>query len=118
MARPRIFLLLVQALLGLLFLAWLPAIGDAGLESSFPFQLEETLSLSDPPDNGETDPETCRDGRSGGEGGPDALILPNILCRPILGVNGQGIRQVVPDAVLPAHLLGAPHATGPPGLWL
>jgi hypothetical protein len=110
LARSRNFLFLAQAVIGLLFLAWLPAMGDAGSENPFLFQTEEVFSLSDPSNIGEPD----RDGWGDGENGPDAPALA-IGSRSNPDVNGRRIRQGLPAAVLLANLFGARHATGPPG---
>jgi hypothetical protein len=111
LARSRNFPFLVQAVIGLLFLAWLPAMGDAGSENPFLFQTEEVFSFSDPSAIGEPD----RDGWDG-EDGPDASALA-IGSRSNSDVHGRHIRKALPAAVLLANLFGARHATGPPGRW-
>lgn len=101
---------LLQLLLGLLFLAWLPACGDAGSEGPFLLQIEETLSLSSLSDGGE--PE-CNEW-SGGEGGPDLLgLLPGVCCSSLL-VNGKSIRLSGSFRPRLAEFLSVRHATGPP----
>ncbi|QRM29349.1 hypothetical protein [Microvirga sp. VF16] len=110
--RPRIFLSVVQVLLGLIFLVWLPAIDHANSETSFLGQLEETLLLTE---GEETDRETCPDEWSDGEGSPDALIPSGISCRSLSSVAGQGARDGLRKLVY-SNPLGSLRATGPPSL--
>ncbi|MEZ0172432.1 hypothetical protein [Microvirga sp. TS319] len=110
MAQPRIFRFIAQALLGLLLLAWLPAVGNE-LESLFLPQIEETLSFSVPSDDGERDRETARDRWSDG----DAPLLPTV-CRLTAGVQGRGFTREATDPLLTLDLLEAWRATGPPAL--
>ncbi|WP_162820188.1 hypothetical protein [Microvirga calopogonii] len=114
MARPRILLPFVQALLGLILLACLPAIDHAKSEAPFLLQLEKTLSFSGLSDggegDGEVDPGTWKDGA----GGSDALV-PWGTASHAGSMTGQGIRLTSPqsgNAALPGSL----RATGPPHL--
>lgn len=114
LARPRISLPFVQALLGLILLAWLPAIDHANSGTSFLIQIEETLSLSGLSDGGETDGESCPDTWKDGPGSPDAALPGDISCRS-RGLTGLGIRLFPPQSGNVA-LLGSLRATGPPRL--
>ncbi|MGO4526743.1 hypothetical protein AB4097_18005 [Microvirga sp. 2MCAF35] len=113
MARPRISLPFVQALLGLILLAWLPAVDHANSEASFLIQLEETLSLSALSDGGEADGEAGPGAWRDGADGPDALCPWSIASSRNL--TGQGIRITSPQSGN-IVLLGSLRATGPPRL--
>jgi len=108
LAQPRIFRLVAQALLGLLLLAWLPAVGDVP-ESPFLPQAEAGLSLSDLSDDGERDRETfwdrCGDG--------DEPFLPSV-CQLTAGIRQGVFTHSRPDALFTLDLLEARRATGPP----
>ncbi|WP_414472294.1 hypothetical protein [Microvirga sp. M2] len=108
MAQPRIFRFIAQAMLGLLLLAWLPAVGNEP-ESPFLPQIEETLSVSAPSDDGERDRETARARWS--DGGAPLLLT---ACRLMAGGDGRGFTQEAPDPLLTLDLLEAWRATGPP----
>ncbi|MBA1155508.1 hypothetical protein [Microvirga mediterraneensis] len=112
MARPRILLPVMQALLGLVLLAWLPAIDHANSGASFLIQVEEALSLSGLSDGGEGDGEACPDTWKDGTGGPDAVLAWDLSCRS-RGRAGQGVRLDSPQSGN-AALLGSLRATGPP----
>lgn len=110
MAQPRIFRFIAKALLGLLLLAWLPAVGNE-LESPFLPQIEEALSVSVPSDDGERDREAARDRWS--DGGAPLLLT---ACRMVADVQGRGFTQEAADPLLTLDLLEAWRATGPPAL--
>jgi len=108
MSRP-----ILQLLLGMFFLAWLPIMGDAGSESPFLFQVEEAFSSSDLPDGGEPDPS----GPNDRQGAPDTLVPPRGIHHAAPDSDGMRIHQPLSDGRRLADLLAARHATGPPGLW-
>lgn len=110
MALSRISRPILQILLGLLFLAWLPAMEAAAAESPFLFQVEEALSLSDLSDSGEAERGEGIDG----EGSRDALILPHVIGCSSAEVHGKSIHQNVAGKLHPADFLSVRHATGPP----
>lgn len=114
MARSRISHPIVQALLGLIALVWLPTIDHANAGASFLVQLEEALLPADSPDSGEADRETCPDGWSDGEDGPDALVPWGFDRRSTGHMRGQrsGFDLQRPIGFT---LLGLLRATGPPG---
>ncbi|WP_262030408.1 hypothetical protein [Microvirga sp. Mcv34] len=114
MARPRIPHPFVQALLGLILLAWLPAIDQANSGASFLIQFEETLSLAGLTDGGEADGEACPCPWKDGTGGSDAILASAIACRSHSS-TGQGIHLGPPRSGA-VSLLGFLHATGPPRL--
>ena len=114
LARPRIPRPFVQALLGLILLAWLPAIDQANSGASFLIQFEETLSLAGLTDGGEADGEACSGPWKDGTGGSDAILASDIACRSH-GSTGQGIHLGPPRSGA-VSLLGFLHATGPPRL--
>ncbi|WP_243369471.1 hypothetical protein [Microvirga solisilvae] len=99
---------ILQTLLGLLFLAWLPACANASPESPFLLQLEETLSLSDLSDGGEPD--------WGEEGDFDALIPPRDVCCSRIGEIGGSVRPSAADTLSLATFMSRRHATGPPAI--
>jgi hypothetical protein len=114
LARSRISFSIVQTLLGLIFLAWLPAIDHANAGTSFLIQLEETLLLSDLSDAGEADREAFPDERGDGKGSPDALVPAGLS--PATGRTlGQGNR-FSPRPPVRFNVLGSLRATGPPRL--
>lgn len=110
MAGSRIFRSIVPTLLGLLFLAWLPASAASGPEDPFLFQAEEILSLSDLSDQGEPD----GDGWSDGEDGPDPWCRSATADGLVCGPTGSNFRRGEPKAVHFAGLPGSRRATGPP----
>jgi len=112
LAGSRIFRSLVPTLLGLLFLAWLPAGGAAGPEDPLLFQVEEALSLTDLSDQG----ETGWGGWSDGEDGPDQTWRSFAADGLVSGTAGTQLCRKEPIAIFLAGLLGARHATGPPVL--
>ncbi len=114
MARSRISRPIVQALLGLIFLAWPPAVDHANAGASFLVQLEQALLPAVAPDSGGADLEARPDGWSDGEDSPDALAPSIIVCRSTGHGRGQGggFGLQCPIGFAP---LGALRATGPPG---
>jgi hypothetical protein len=112
LARSRTSRLILQALLGLLFLAWLPEYVDASSESPFLLQFEETLSLSDFSDGGEPD---CN-GSSGGGSEFDLHILSLGACALQAGVTGESLRLSVSATPALTAFLALQPATGPPGI--
>jgi hypothetical protein len=114
LARSRISFSIVQALLGLIFLAWLPAIDHANSGTSLLIQLEETLLLSDVSDSGEADRESSPDEWSDGKGSSDALA-PAGIALATGGTLGQGNR-FSPCQPVNFNVLGSLRATGPPRL--
>jgi hypothetical protein len=115
LARPRIYLSILQALLGLILLAWLPAIDGAASETSFLIQLEETLLLTDPSDSGESGQESFSREWSDGEGSSGALVPTNAAYRSLGGMKGQGNRFGLQQSV-DIVILESLRATGPPRL--
>jgi len=113
-ARLRISRPFVQALLGLILLAWLPAVDHANSGASFLIQLEETLFLSDLIDGGGTDGEACPNAEKDGTGGPDSFLLWDTACRPG-SLTAQHI-HLAPSQTGAIALLGSLRATGPPRL--
>ena len=114
LARSRISFSIVQALLGLIFLAWLPAIDHANSGASLLIQLEETLLLSDVSDSGEADRESSPDEWSDGKGSSDAFV-PAGIALATGGTLGQGNR-FSPCQPVNFNVLGSLRATGPPRL--
>ena len=114
LARSRISFSIVQALLGLIFLAWLPAIDHANSGTSLLIQLEETLLLSDVSDSGEADREAGPDEWSDGKGSSDALVPAGIALAKE-STLGQGCR-FSPCQPVNFNVLGSLRATGPPRL--
>jgi hypothetical protein len=113
LARSRISFSIVQALLGLIFLAWLPAIDQANSGTSLLIQLEETL-LSDLSDSGEADREAGPDEWSDGKGSSNALV-PAGLALAKESTLGQACR-FSPCQAVNFNVLGSVRATGPPRL--
>lgn len=114
MARSRISLAIVQVLLGLIFLAWPPAIDRANAGASFLVQLDQALLPADAPDSGGADLEAYPDGWSDGEDSPDALAPSGFACRSTEHARGQGSSLGL-QCPIGFALLGSPRATGPPG---
>jgi cell division protein FtsW (lipid II flippase) len=114
LARSRISFTIVQTLLGLIFLAWLPAIDQADSGASFPIQLEETLLLSDLSDIGEADREAFPGEWNDGKGSSDALV-PAGTALATGGTLGQG-NHFSPRQPVRFNVLGSLRATGPPRL--
>ena len=107
MAQPRILRFLTQALLGLLLVAWLPAVVGEAADGPFLPQIEDAFFPSVLSDDGEPD----RDGWSDGKG----PLLSNAACE-LAGMQGREIRQGTSETNPFLNLLDAWRATGPPGL--
>ncbi len=115
LARPRISFAIVQALLGLIFLAWLPAMNHAGAETPFPLQLEKALLLIDWSDSGETERENGPEEWSDGDGTLEAFVSAGVACLVLM--NGQGPGAAIDRwQFINFNLLGSLRATGPPSL--
>ncbi len=115
LARPRVSFAIVQALLGLMFLAWLPAIDHAGAETSFPLQLEKAFLLIDGSDSGETERESGPEEWSDGDGTSEVFAPADGACPLLINARGAGA-GIDPWRFINFNLLGSLRATGPPAL--
>lgn len=76
LAQPRIYLTIVRALLGLLFLAWLPAFGIADLQDRLSAKPSDLAWLVDLSDGEESEDGARADGFADADGGTDDPALP------------------------------------------
>ena len=113
LARSRLHRFLVQALLGLLLFAWLPAMEAA--DSAALDDLGHVLSLAELAEGETAGNESCPDTPEDGSGHDD-VVPSGLFCRSIDGVLGQGWRRKVAEVADVSDLPGAPQATGPPSL--
>ena len=113
LARSRLHRFLVQALLGLLLFAWIPAMEAA--DSAALDDLGHALSLAELAEGETAGNEACPDTPEDGSG-LDDVVASGLLCRSINGGLGQGWRHKVSEVADASGLPGAPQATGPPSL--
>jgi hypothetical protein len=112
LARPRISLSILHALLGLLLLALLPVVEAAG--SPLPNDPGQILSLLEWPDGAAANGEACGDAVEDGDGDPDDVLTSGASGRLMDGLAGRKLPLNSPGTVPIAGLSGILRATGPP----
>ena len=113
LARSRLHRFLIQALLGLLLFAWLPAMEAA--DSAVLDELGHVLSLAEQAEGTAAGEEACPDALEDGTGLDDG-VPSDLFCRSADGGPGQGWRRKLSEVADVSGLPGAPQATGPPSL--
>jgi hypothetical protein len=116
LAQPRVHLRIVQALLGLLVLVWLPAAGFADTRDLLPDRFSDPLALWDGAGQGDAEGEVFADDRSdAGDGSGDSALL-NLPIAPVLCDVPWEAGWDIREPAFSRLRQGARHATGPPRL--